>query len=48
MGGEPGQYRMEPEVRNALLVAAYEWTKSGSLKERASWNTEDALAIMTG
>ena len=48
MGGEPGQSRMNPEVGDALLAAAYEWTKSGSLKERTSWKTEDALAMMAG
>ena len=48
MGGEPGQYRMDPEVRDALLAAAYEWTKSRSLKERTSWNTEDPLVTVAG
>ena len=48
MGGEPGQYRKNPAVGDALLAAAYEWTKSGSLNERTSWNTKDALAMMAG
>ena len=48
MGGEPGQYKMNPEVGDVLLAAAYEWMKSGSRKERTSWRTEDALDMMAG
>ena len=33
MRGKLGQYRMNLEVVDALLAAAYEWTKSGSQEE---------------
>ena len=46
--GEPGQYRMNPEIGDGLIAEAYEWTKSGSLKERASWNTDDVLVMAGG
>ena len=39
---------MNPEVADALLAAAHEWTKSGSMLKRASWTTEDAMAMMAG
>ena len=37
---------MKPEVADALLAAAYEWTKSGSMLKSTSWTTEDAMALM--
>ena len=45
--GEPAQRElsMRPEVADALLAAAYEWTKSGSMLKRTSWTTEDAMAM---
>ena len=49
--GEPagGQLRMRPEVADALLAAAYEWTMSRrTLLKSTSWTTEDALALMAG
>ena len=40
---------MRPEVADALLAAAYEWTMSRrTLLESTSWTTEDALALMAG
>ena len=39
---------MQPEVADALLVAAYEWTKSGSVLKSTSWTTEDAIAMVAG
>lgn len=48
MGGQLSQYRMNPEVKEVLLAAAYEWTKSGSIRQRTSGNTEDAMAIRAG
>ena len=46
--GQPAQrrLRMKPEVADALLAAAYEWTKSGSMLKSTSWTTEDAMALM--
>ena len=48
--GEPAeeQYRLNPEVADALLAAAHEWTKSGSMLKTTSWTTEDAMAMMAG
>ena len=48
--GEPAdvQYRLDPEIMNALLAAEYERTKSGSMLKSTSWTTEDAMAIMAG
>ena len=36
--GEPAprQLRMQPEVADALLAEAYEWTKSGSIQKNTS------------
>ena len=42
------QFSLNPEVADALLAAAHEWTKSGSMLKRASWTTEDAMAMMAG
>ena len=39
---------MNPEVADALLAAAYEWTKSGSVLKSTSWTTEDAMVVMDG
>ena len=39
---------MNPEVADALLVAAYEWAKSGSILKSTSWTTQDAMAMMAG
>ena len=46
--GEPAQrqLRIKPEVTDALLAAAYEWTKSGSMLKTTSWTTKDAMALM--
>ena len=48
--GEPAeeQYTLNPEVADALLAAAYEWTKSGSMQKSTSWTTDDAMAMMAG
>ena len=37
---------MNPEVADALLAAAYEWTKSGSNLKSTSWTVEDASSGM--
>ena len=42
------QQNINPEVADALLAAAYEWTKSGSILKSTSWTTEDAMAMMAG
>ena len=43
------QQNINPEVADALLAAAYEWTMSRRmLLKRTSWTTEDALALMAG
>ena len=49
-GGQPleQQQIMNPEVADALLVAAYEWAKSGSILKSTSWTTQDAMAMMAG
>ena len=39
---------MNPEVVDALLEAAHEWTKSGSMLKSTSWTTEDAMAMIAG
>ena len=39
---------MNPEVADAMLAAAYEWTKCGSMQKSTSWTTEDAMAMMAG
>ena len=39
---------IHPEVADALLAAAYEWSKSGSILKSTSWTTEDAMAMMAG
>ena len=39
---------MQPEVADALLAAAYEWTKSGSTLKSRSWMTENARAMIVG
>ena len=47
--GEPAvhQLRMNDEVADALLAAAYEWcTKRGSILKRIFWTTENAVALM--
>ena len=36
---------MKPEVADALLAAAYGWTKSGSMLKSTSRATEDAMAF---
>ena len=49
--GEPAahQVRMEEETTDVLLATAYEWwTKPGSILNRVSWTTEDAVALMAG
>ena len=48
LGGEPAveQYRLDPEVADALLAVVYEWTKSGSVLKSTSWTTEDAMAMV--
>ena len=48
LDGEPAedQYRLRPEIADALLAAAHEWTEFGSMLKSASWTTEDAMAIM--
>ena len=40
------QYRLDPEVADALLAVVYEWTKSGSVLKSTSWTTEDAMAMV--
>ena len=43
------QLRRDDEDAVALLAAAYEWwTKAGSILNRTSWTTEDAVALMAG
>ena len=42
------QERMNPEVADTLLAAAYEWTKPGSILKSVSWTTEDAMSMMAG
>ena len=46
--GEPAQrqLRMKAEAANALLAAAYEWTKCWSMLKSTSWTTEDPMALM--
>ena len=46
--GEPAQrqLKLQPEVADALLAAAHEWTKSGSMLNSTSWTVEDAMAMM--
>ena len=39
---------MDPDVADALLAAAYEWTKSGSILKNTSWTMEDAMSILAG
>ena len=39
---------MNPEVADALVAAAYEWTRSGSILKSTSWTTEDEMAMMAG
>ena len=39
---------MDPEVADALLAAAHELAKSGSMLKSTSWTTEDAIAMMAG
>ena len=48
MGGEPGQYRKNPAVGDALLAAAYEWTKFGNILKSSAWMTEDLTAMVAG
>ena len=48
MGCEPGQWRMYSEVGDALLAAAYEWTKPRSFNKKTSWNTEGELTMVAG
>ena len=38
------QQPLNTEIADALLAAAYEWTKSGSIQKSTSWPTEDAMA----
>ena len=47
--GEPAeeQYRLNPEVADALLAATNE-LKSGNMQKSTSWTTEDAMAMMAG
>ena len=42
------QHRINPEDADALLAAAYEWTKSGSIRKNASWTMDDAGAMTAG
>ena len=42
------QYRLNPEVADALPAAAHEWTKSGCMLKSTSWTTEDTMAILAG
>ena len=42
------QQKMNPGVADALLVAAYEWTKFGSVLNITYWTTEGAMAMMAG
>ena len=47
--GEPAVYqvRMNDGATDALLAVAYVWwTKPGSILDRTSWTTEDAVASM--
>ena len=48
--GEPAeeQYRLDPEVADALFAAVDEWTKSWSMLKSTSWTTEDTMAMMAG
>ena len=48
--GEPAEekYWLDPEVADALLAAAHELAKSGSMLKSTSWTTEDAIAMMAG
>ena len=47
-GGKPAeeQYRLSPEVADALHAAAHECTKSGNMLNGTSWTTEGAMAMM--
>ena len=43
------QLRMNDEVSDALLAAAYEWrTKAVGIVKRTFWTTEGAAALMAG
>ena len=42
------QYRLNPEGADALLAAAHDWTKSGSMLKGTSWTTENVMAMMAG
>ena len=51
LGDEPvvNQLRVDKGAADALLAPAYEWlTTPGSILNRSSWTTEDAVALMTG
>ena len=39
---------MNPEVAEALLAAAYEWTMSVCTLKSTSWTTEGTTVMMTG
>ena len=39
---------MNPEVVDALLEAAHEWTKSGSMLKSTSWTTDGAMTMIAG
>ena len=49
-GQQPAEQKpnMNPEVADALIAAAYEWTKSGSLLKSTFWTTEEAMSMMAG
>ena len=40
------QHRMDPEVADALLAAAYEWTKSASILKSASRTTKNVMVVV--
>ena len=42
------QQRLNPDIADALLAAAFVWTKSGSVQKIPSWTTEDVMPMMAG